>query len=146
MKQRFIDDYLLYLLARASTLVSGQFHTRLKPHGIDVAEWRILTTLSDGDGLTVGQLAEIVLFQQPTLTKIADRMEALGLVERQRDSKDRRIVRVFIKPAGREKVAGLMDDARRHEAEVLSDYTAAESAALKDMLRTLIDRQVPPRS
>ncbi|MBI3516859.1 MAG: hypothetical protein HY060_22740, partial [Proteobacteria bacterium] len=31
--RRFIDDYLAYLLARASHLVSRQFHAQLKPHG-----------------------------------------------------------------------------------------------------------------
>ena len=140
MADRFIDDYLLYLLARASALVSGRFHERLRPHGLDVAEWRILATLSDGDGLLVGELAASVLFQQPTLTKMVDRMEAEGLVERRRSDSDRRKVRVFITAAGRRKVRRVLSAAKSHEAEVLGGYTAEESEALKTVLRTLIER------
>ena len=58
MNVRFVDDYLLYLLARASTEVSGHFHKQLKQHGLQVAEWRGLATLSDGDGMTLGELAD----------------------------------------------------------------------------------------
>lgn len=140
MAERFIDDYLLYLLARASALVSGQFHERLRPHGLDVAEWRILATLSDGDGVLVGELAASVLFQQPTLTKMIDRMEAVGLVARRRSDSDRRKVRVFITAVGRRKVRGVVSAAKAHEAEVLGRYTAEESEALKTVLRTLIER------
>lgn len=140
MTERFIDDYLLYLLARASALVSGQFHERLRPHGLDVAEWRILATLSDGDDVQVGELAARVLFQQPTLTKMIDRMEAEGLVERRRSDSDRRKVRVYITTAGRRKVRGVLSAAKAHEAEVLDGYTVEESEALKTVLRTLIER------
>ena len=143
MTDRFIDDYLLYLLARASALVSGQFHARLKPHGIDVAEWRVLATLSDADAMTVGDLADIVLFQQPTVTKIIDRMEDRGLIARRREAGDRRKVHLSVTPIGRKIVRGVLADARDHEAEVLSAYSERESAALKDVLRTLIARQAP---
>ena len=57
MAERFVNDYLLYLLARASSEVSAQFHQRLKTHGLQVAEWRVLASLSDGDGMTIGELA-----------------------------------------------------------------------------------------
>ena len=58
MADRFVDNYLLYLLARASNEVSAQFHARLKSHGLHVPEWRVLASLSDGDGMTVGELAD----------------------------------------------------------------------------------------
>ena len=144
MTERFIDDYLLYLLARASSLVSGQFHERLRPHGLDVAGWRILATLSDGDGLSVGELAASVLFQQPTLTKMIDRMEGEGLVERRREDRDRRKVRVFITAEGRRKVRGVLSAAKAHEAEILNGYTVEESRSLKAVLRTLIERNAAP--
>jgi len=74
MPDRFIDDYLLYLLARASAGISAQFHARLKTHGLQVPEWRVLASLSDGDGMTIGELATLALQRQPTMTKIIDRL------------------------------------------------------------------------
>ncbi len=138
MVDRFIDDYLLYLLARASDEVSAGFHARLKSHGLQVAEWRVLATLSDGDGLRLGDLASAALQRQPTMTKIVDRMERAGLVERRSGAKDRRQVRVHITPSGRRRLAAALNDAKSHEADVLSRYGEDDSARLKSLLRSLI--------
>jgi len=140
MADRFVDDYLLYLLARASQEVSAQFHVRLKTHGLQVPQWRVLAGLSDGDGMTVGELAARALQRQPTMTKIIDRMAGLGLVERRPDSADRRKVRIFITPDGQRRVDAALKDAKAHEQEVLAYYTPDETARLKAMLRALVDR------
>ncbi|MDQ3273121.1 MAG: hypothetical protein M3Q12_13285, partial [Pseudomonadota bacterium] len=49
---RFIDSYLSYLLARASHTVYREFHAQVQAAGRGSLEWRLLATLSDGDGLT----------------------------------------------------------------------------------------------
>jgi DNA-binding transcriptional ArsR family regulator len=78
----FVHDYLPYLLGQANHAVHRVFAPRLRAAGLASTEWRVLATLSDGDGLTIGELAAEVLAQQPTLTKLVDRMERAGLVER----------------------------------------------------------------
>ena len=142
MADRFIDDYLLYLLSRASSEVSAQFHARLKVHGLQVPEWRVLASLSDGDGdgMTVGEIAMLALQRQPTMTKIIDRMTSSGLVERRQDENDRRKVRIFITQSGQRRVNEALADAKHHEKEVLADYTPAEAHQLKSILRALVDR------
>lgn len=136
----FIADYLPYLLAHASHLISGQFHEQLREKGINVSIWRLLATLSDGDGMTIGALARIGLYNQPTTTKIVDRLEEGGLVERRQDEKDRRKSLVFITPKGRTMVEDLLEAAKSHEAQITSSYTPEEMATLKRVLRTLISR------
>jgi len=140
MAERFVNDYLLYLLARASSEVSAQFHQRLKTHGLQVAEWRVLASLSDGDGMTIGKLAARALQRQPTMTKIITRMADAGLVERRPDASDRRKVRIFITGDGRRRVDDALADAKAHEQEVLADYSPTEAAQMKSMLRALVDR------
>jgi hypothetical protein len=55
---RFVDDYLLYLLARASHAASAGFHARLKARGVAVSVWRVVATLHGApEGGTVGGLA-----------------------------------------------------------------------------------------
>ncbi|HLI12491.1 MAG TPA: flavin reductase [Alphaproteobacteria bacterium] len=139
-ESRFIDDYLLYLLARASHQASGQFHAQLRPLGVPVPHWRVLAALCDSDGMTISTLARIVLFKQPTLTKVIDRMAALALVERRPSAADRRQVLVHITPRGRRIVRDLLRRARAHEKAVLAGYNPAEAAQLKASLRTLIER------
>lgn len=137
---RFIDDYLLYLLARASHLISAEFHDQLRRRGIAVPVWRVLASLVGGEGETVTGLAEICLLQQPTMTKLLDRMVRDGLVSRSQDQRDRRVVRVALTPHGEAVVQELLDAARRHEAEVIARQPQAEAAAFKDLLRSIIGR------
>jgi DNA-binding MarR family transcriptional regulator len=135
---RFVDDYLLSLLARASFVVSSEFHERLRARGVSVPVWRVLAMLSGGPE-TVTTLAEACLLQQPTMTKVLDRMERDGLVKRQQDSRDRRLVRVHLAPKGEGMVGDLLAAARAHEAEVVARHP--DAAAIKDLLRALIARQ-----
>lgn len=79
--------------------------------GISPARWRLLVALvaqSGSEGARMGELARHLGVREPTVTATVDRAEADGLVSRTRDREDRRIVRVTIKPAGRELVARLV--------------------------------------
>ena len=134
----FVDDYLAYLLARSSKLVSEQFHATVKAAGVNVNYWRILASLSDGDGLTLKQLNERVLFNQPTLSKLVARMETEGLLARQKDSQDKRAILIFITRQGRILVDDLLAQSKWHEEQVMSDYSMEQQALLKDMLRQLV--------
>lgn len=138
--RRFVDDYLLSLLAHASHAVSAEFHARLRNRGVTVPVWRVLATLSGSPGETVTGLAAHCLLQQPTMTKVLDRMERDGLVRRRPDVQDRRIVRLTLTPRGETVVADLLAAARTHEAEVLARHPGAEAESIKALLRALIAR------
>ncbi len=144
-KARFIDDYLLYLLARASHAVSAEFHEQLRRRGISVPVWRVLASLVGGEGETVTGLADICLLQQPTMTKLLDRMVRDGLVQRTQDTKDRRVVRVGLTARGEVVVNELLAAAQQHEADVLARHPTAEATDLKELLRGIIARHTRQR-
>lgn len=134
-QQRFVDDYLLYLLARASHVASAGFHARLKTRGVSVPVWRVVATLAgSARGETVGTLAAACLMQQPTMTKLLDRMEADSLVRRQREGRQ---MRVLLTRPGQVLADELIDEARRHEAELLERHAEA-APALKQLLREIV--------
>jgi MarR family transcriptional regulator, organic hydroperoxide resistance regulator len=135
----FVDNYLLYLLARASEQASRQFHAQVKRHGLKVPEWRVLAAISDRPQ-NIGELAKITLYQQPTLTKVVERMVADDLVQKTRDRNDKRIVRVQITAKGQATFNNLRGAALAHETQVLSQYTEKESTHLKGLLKQLIAR------
>ncbi|MDP3604440.1 MAG: MarR family winged helix-turn-helix transcriptional regulator [Polaromonas sp.] len=137
---RFIDGYLSYLLARASHTVYREFHAQVQAAGLTPLEWRLLATLSDGDGLTIGELAREILAQQPTLTKLVQRMEKAGWVQRGADPADARRTLVFQTPQGRATVACLLAQAKAHEDTLLEGFSERDVSALKKILRTLISR------
>ena len=140
---RFIDDYLLYLMARASHLISTEFHQELRRRGVAIPVWRVLASLvGSAGGETVTGLADVCLLQQPTMTKLLDRMTRDGLVERRPDSRDRRVVRIGLTPTGAAKAAELVTAARQHEASVLARHAEVESVAMKTLLRAIMQRHL----
>jgi DNA-binding MarR family transcriptional regulator len=135
----FVRDYLPYLLGQANHAVHQGFAARLRAAGLASTEWRVLATLSDGDGLTIGELAREVLAEQPTLTKLVDRMARGGLVERRGDATDRRRTLVFATAHARTLVAPLLAQAKTHERAALAPFAAKDVATLKDILRGLAE-------
>jgi DNA-binding MarR family transcriptional regulator len=85
-----MQDQLAYLIASLNRRLEEELAEQLRAEGIPIEQMRILTALTDGAGLPMGDLANIVLVEGPTLTKIVDRMVTSSLVYRSPDAKDRR--------------------------------------------------------
>jgi DNA-binding MarR family transcriptional regulator len=139
----FVDNYLAALLAQASKLISTEFHAVVEAAGFSITEWRILATLTGSDGISTGGLAQVSVSKQPTVTRLLDRMEAKGYVERFAHDSDRRITMVRITPAGQRIVAGLIEQAKQHERRVLEPFGLKRAEALKATLRRIIELHRP---
>jgi DNA-binding MarR family transcriptional regulator len=135
----FARNYLAYLLARASFIVSGEFHATLKNWQLSVPEWRVLACLMDVEGLSVGELAAMALMKQPGLTKVLDRMERDELLTRQGAAGDRRRVTIHLTAKGRARVKPVQRAAKAHEAELMRQFTAEQRATIKSALDLLIN-------
>lgn len=135
----FVDDYLPALLGQASHLIQSEFHRIVKAKGLSVAEWRVLATLASGRAMTTGKLAEVSLTKGPTATRMLDRMQARGQVERLAHDGDRRVTLVRITADGRRKVSRLILLAQEHEKRVLEPLGSQRAAELKATLRRIIE-------
>jgi len=133
----FVDSYLPYLLARASFTISSEFHAQVEAAGFTVSEWRILASLSGVKQRTVGELADIVLAKQPTVTKMVLRMSSEDLVMRTPCTQDKRQAWVSITPKGQKLVQPLLKKAALHEKNVLSSLGEPQSQVLKSILQKL---------
>lgn len=142
--RRFIDGYLAYVLARASSLISSEFHEMLARQRISPMHWRILAVLSDGP-LSVTELARIALRKQPMVSRNVDRMVQMGLLRRDVDMADRRSIRIRPTAKGQRLMRTLQTLAKEHEAAVLEPLGAANAQALMTMLTRLIELHEPKR-
>jgi DNA-binding MarR family transcriptional regulator len=137
------ERLLADLLARASYAVVQGFADELRRRGASLPVWRVLAALLAHPGHTVTGLAEACLLQQPTMTKLLDRMVRDGLVARAQDARDRRVQRISLTPEGEARAAELAAAAGRYEAEVLARHPQAEG--IKAALRDIIARSGPAR-
>jgi DNA-binding MarR family transcriptional regulator len=134
---RFVDNYLGYLLGQANHALYKDFDAEVRARGLSSIEWRVLATLHDGEPLTVSQLAQEVLSKQPTVTKLVQRMADQGWVALHADAADQRRTLVKVTPAGRRLVKPLVEAARQHEARMLRSLAATEKAALRKLLEKI---------
>lgn len=143
---RFIDGYLAYLLAQASSRISHEFHREVNTAGLSVTEWRVLASLAGSEGESIGVLSQLALTKQPTLSKVVQRMENEGLVARSRIRTDRRQTVVRLTPKGAQLTEALRERAQRHQDAVLEPFGADNAKMLLAMLRELLTLHPPDLS
>jgi len=98
--------------------------------GVTAPHLSALSVLVFGGARTLGELAEAEQVRPPSITRIVRNLEADGLVEREPDPADRRIVRVRATDRGRR----ILDEGRRRR---ISDLAARLRAVGADDLDTL---------
>jgi DNA-binding MarR family transcriptional regulator len=79
----------------------------------------VLIVLNAEGPLPMRGLAEALDVSQASATGIVDRMEQRGLVSRERDAADRRVVRVLASETGRNLIDGVADQRRDHLGRML---------------------------
>ena len=134
MKRASFDKSLGYQIARVHAKIEGDLSLRLKPLGISVGTYRVLVALSDAGPLPMSELANAVLVEPYSLTKLIDKMVAEGLVFRRPDDHDRRKVLVSLAEDGRSMIPKLRRVADTHEAHVGTMITHKDIRALERVL------------
>ncbi|MGC8626331.1 MAG: MarR family winged helix-turn-helix transcriptional regulator [Acidimicrobiales bacterium] len=107
---------------------------RHDPSNLTIAQLSALATVVASGPLGVGQLAEAEILPSPAATRLADKLEEAGFVERQVNPADRRGVLLVATPAGVELVA------RRERAG--NAWLAARLEALSEPDRAALERAI----
>jgi DNA-binding MarR family transcriptional regulator len=107
---------------------------------MSVAQVRALYALREP--LSMRELAERLYLDPSNLTALVDRLEALGLVERQADPDDRRVKRLVITPKGT-RLSDEIIGAVFEERTVFDVLDEPEQRELLDLLTRLVDAPVP---
>ena len=91
-----------YRIKLLSQVMGRKFQERLEPFGLTTFHWVVLCCLWEDDGLATSSIGERLQQVGGTLTGVLDRMEERGLVRRERDTRDRRIWRIWLTEAGKQ--------------------------------------------
>jgi len=95
-----------------------------------------LDALTRRERLKMTELAGILAVKMSSATVLADRLIGQGMVQRQRDEKDRRLVWVSLTPKGRKVVSRFVHDKRRSVRTIFGVLTSEERAQyLKILLK-----------
>lgn len=111
-------------LLRTTDQLSRRLAGVLKDEDLSSNQYNVLRILrgasvSGAEGLACGEIGDRMITRDPDITRLLDRLERRGLIERWRDERDRRVVMGKITPEGL-KLLGRMDDPvqRAHRREL----------------------------
>jgi len=143
-------DEALVSLMRTADLLRRQIAALVEPQGLTHQQYNVLRILrgSHPQPLPTLEIASRMIEQTPGITRLLDRLEDKGLVERERGADDRRCVFCRITDPGRALLDGLDEPVHavaRRAFDRLGESRAAELTTLLDGLRAALrEESVPP--
>ncbi|WP_119964671.1 MarR family winged helix-turn-helix transcriptional regulator [Simplicispira lacusdiani] len=96
-----LDNQVCFALYSASLAMTKLYKPLLDAIGLTYPQYLVMLVLWERDRITVSELGERLFLDSGTLTPLLKRLEASGLLERQRDAQDERRVRISLTLQGR---------------------------------------------
>ena len=129
------QEALLSIERTAAVLMHG-FADSLKEYDITPTQYNVLRILRGAGraGLCRNEIRDRLVAQVPDVTRLLDRLEESGLVERERAEQDRRLVTTRITKAGLALLGRLDDPVARSHRERLGHLSAAQLRSLIGLL------------
>jgi DNA-binding MarR family transcriptional regulator len=132
-----VDQSIGYLLADSARMLRREFDSRVRELGMTGPQARLLLNLEVSEGENQGFYAERLDVEPISLTRMIDRMEESGLLERRRDPSDRRAWRVHLTPRARAVIEQVRSHAGPLQEMLLAGLDPAERVALARSLETV---------
>ena len=125
-----LQRQVCFSLYSASKAATALYRPMLERLGLTYPQYLVMTLLWGQDGLSVRELGAELELDSGTLSPLLKRLEAAGLVQRHRDARDERRVRIRLTDAGR---------ALEPQARALPDRLAGSGGVAPEELRTLLE-------
>ncbi len=111
--ERSVPQSVFAAFARAMHAHRQLMMRRLAEHGAHPGQMFCIKALTEHDGITQRDMAELLHVARPTVTVMLQKMETAGLVERRVDERDQRYTRIYLTEAGwamHGQIHGILDE------------------------------------
>lgn len=130
-------------LLRARERVMGPIRDILADVGVTEQQWRVLRVLVESGPSDPTRIADAASLLLPSLTRILQKLEAKGLIERETDPMDRRRQVVVVTEPGRALITENLDAALDLMRQVEDRMGHEKYARLLDLLNELSALDLP---
>jgi len=134
-----VQEEVVLSIMRTADQVVAPMNEVLRGAGLSSSQYNILRILRGAGeaGLPCGEISERMVRRDPDLTRLLDRLEAGGLVTRERDTRDRRIVRAMITAAGLQLLETLDSPVEETLRSTLAHVPVARLRTLLELLEEI---------
>ena len=112
---------------------------RLLPYGISLKQLYVLRRLQKYEVLSPSRIAELLFCDRPTATYILNTMKRYGWIESGKDPQNRKMRRIRLTDAGREKLLSLSGFSLEPAFDPMACFTEPEHRQFEDLLSKLYD-------
>jgi MarR family transcriptional regulator, transcriptional regulator for hemolysin len=126
-----------FLLNDVARLLKKRFEQMARGFGLTRAQWQVLTYLDQNEGINQSGLAELLDLEPITLSRIVDRLESVGLIERHPHVSDRRVKMLRLTSAAYSRLARARRIGHVTASEALIGISGSESLHLSQTLQKL---------
>lgn len=133
------DDSVAYLMRRVLDNLKVEVDRELEPQGLTHAQWVPMYKLSLGLASTGAELSAACMLDAGAMTRTLDRLEAKGLIRRERSAEDRRVVNLELTEEGRAATALIPGVLCKVLNAHLKGFTVEEWQLLKTLLHRMLD-------
>lgn len=137
------EPMTLYLVKRLELLVRSLMDDALRPHGVTTLQYTALSVLARHDGMSSAALSRRSFVTPQTMNEMVLWLERHGLVTRERNPKNRRVLLISLTPAGRRTVAECTEIVRALEQRVHDGMDDGERVDFRDCLRRGYESLLP---
>lgn len=131
-----VGESIGHQLFGVMTMMKREVEARMAKHGLTDAQWKPLWLLKAGRASTAIELAREMDIDAGAITRMVDRLEAKGMIERLRSDEDRRVVHLHLTKAGE----ATAEEVPHVLAAVNNDFLRGFSEAEWKQLRKLLGR------
>jgi DNA-binding MarR family transcriptional regulator len=133
-----LEEATGFYLRLAQVEMFEAFHADLAEHGLSPGAASALILIGANPGIRHGRLATALHIRLAHMSKLLQRFEAEGLVERRRPADDRRSLALHLTEEGARRVAALRPALFEHDARQGARLTADERGELLRLLRKYV--------
>lgn len=131
---QWLQNFIPYLMYRASQKLNARLMTRLKATKINPSQWLVLSVLKAYGTLSVSGIVAFSLMEQPTVSRVVAQLEKDGLVSRAQATGDSRIREVTLTANGCRVFESIYPAAFRHQELALQGISRKEIKMFSDIL------------
>jgi len=130
-----------FITGKASTAIARRLQKNFKQAGIEITieQWSVLYHLWKEDGQSQQQLCDATFRDKPSITRLVDNLEKLGLVKRTANKNDRRINKICLTPEAESLQVQTMEVANQTLNEALVGVTNGQIEIAKEVLNMVYE-------
>lgn len=140
LENKELAGHLDSLMQRLSVSTHRQKNQFAEEIGISRQQFDVLCIIYEKGQITMGELCKEISSACSTATDLADKLEKAGYVERLREKRDRRVVRLNILPKGEKLIKSVIERRAEKLGLILETFEEEDRMKTISFLETLTDK------